>query len=250
MSAIVMISVLVMPIIYFLGLAPYDRDLIASLGFAFGAIVALVLLFAPKMLALYAPFVVSAKVLSNDVVKNSAKKYGDLPRDENGAPKSVYDSEDILKGKSREQKMRICQEQMQGWQALLVRQQVSALNTNSSNASYSKGESHARGSHGSVVRDPEQLVSMNRPPSDFYVTRDDNDGLFVPFPPNGLLRTVLPEEGGDDYELEEEATNVVFGGTGGGGGGGMLPDMDLDSSVGSVSTMVTLPMRDLEIQDL
>jgi hypothetical protein len=133
MSAIVLVSVLIMPIVYFLNLPPYTTELVASLGFGFGAIVTLLLLFVPKVALVYnvgssAPRL-SAKINPGSNPDSSKKRYGG--HDQVAA--SDEELERCLKGKSKEERLVICQDQLRRWQALLLDQQRALMNSTSSN---------------------------------------------------------------------------------------------------------------------
>jgi hypothetical protein len=132
MSSIVLVSVLIMPIVYFLGLPPYTTELIASLGFGFGAIVTLLLLFVPKVAAVYGGGSTAAARMSAKIHPDSSKKrYG------NGAVGQVATADEelekCLKGKSKEERLVICQDQLRRWQVLLLDQQRALMNSTSSN---------------------------------------------------------------------------------------------------------------------
>jgi hypothetical protein len=120
MSSIVLVGVLIMPIVYFLGLSPFTTELIASLGFGFGAIVTLLLLFVPKMTAVYG--------IGAAVTRISAKVVPDSARERHGgdgdlAAATDEEGEKCLKGKSEEERLVICQDQLRRWQGLLLDQQ-------------------------------------------------------------------------------------------------------------------------------
>jgi hypothetical protein len=147
MSAIVLISVLVLPIVYLFGLPQYNCELIGSLGFGLAAVTALVLLFLPKMLTVYAPAIStkSGKVAAVDTaLKISSKKnFGANDEEMHDGNRMLQDCEQLLKGKSHEQQLMICQQHMNGWQALLMRQQAHAMDSSESHSqSHSHGSSH------------------------------------------------------------------------------------------------------------
>jgi hypothetical protein len=132
MSSTVLVSVLIMPIVYFLGLPPYTTELIASLGFGFGAIVTLLLLFVPKVAAVYGGNGATPSHLSSKIHPDSSKKrYG------GGEAGQVVTSDEelekCLKGKSKEERLVICQDQLRRWQVLLFDQQRALMNSTSSN---------------------------------------------------------------------------------------------------------------------
>jgi hypothetical protein len=131
MSSIVLVSVLIMPIVYFLGLPPYTTELIASLGFGFGAIVTLLLLFIPKLAAVYGSNGATPSHLSSKIHPDSSKKrYGG---DGDQAATTDEELEKCLKGKSKEDRLVICQDQLRRWQVLLLDQQRALMNSTSSN---------------------------------------------------------------------------------------------------------------------
>jgi hypothetical protein len=132
MSAILLVSVLIMPIIYFLGLPPDTTELIASLGFGFGAIVTLLLLFVPKVALVYGTGI--------SIPRLSAKISPGSTKEKKGAQEGTHltatiddELERCLKGKSKEEKLIICQDRLRRWQALLLDQQRALMNSTSSN---------------------------------------------------------------------------------------------------------------------
>jgi hypothetical protein len=139
MSAIVMVSVLILPIVYFLGLNHYTQDFVASFGFACGAVVTLTLLFVPKIMVQFQwnSVRLSAKVAAESMLSSNNKKHttgsGATETEESQAN---HDAELKLKGKSKEEKLFICQEQLRRWQALLLTQQRAALNSNSTSSNH------------------------------------------------------------------------------------------------------------------
>jgi ABC-type branched-subunit amino acid transport system substrate-binding protein len=153
MSAIVMVSILIMPLVYVLGLPPFTCELIASLGFGFGAIVTLILLFSPKLVLVYNSRLglksnkVAAELLA---AANSGKAAGNV------GPKhrSVTEADEMLKHKTKDERMTICQEQLIGWQARLLDEQRRAMH-NSTSSQNENSDSPVRpggghGSHGSL----------------------------------------------------------------------------------------------------
>jgi hypothetical protein len=142
MSAIVLVSVLILPIVYFLGLAPYSCELIASIGFGFGAIVALTLLFFPKMVVVYSSKSdkrlksgkIAAASAERDLlaISNPTMTVGSAVSSSPRGPASLLFAEELLKGKSKEEKLIICQEQLAGWQTYLLSHQRSVMHSSSS----------------------------------------------------------------------------------------------------------------------
>jgi hypothetical protein len=133
MSSIVLVSVLIMPIVYFLGLPPYTTELIASLGFGFGAIVTLLLLFVPKLAAVYGGGGAAASRISAKVHPDSSKKRYGGGGDGDHSATTDEELEKCLKGKSKEERLVICQDQLRRWQVLLLDQQRALMNSTSSN---------------------------------------------------------------------------------------------------------------------
>jgi hypothetical protein len=170
MSAIVLISVLVLPIVYLLGLPPYNCELIGSLAFGLGTLTALVMLFVPKVMVVYAPGLSrkSSKVaaIAADILSASGTLTGSMESDPETS-NTFQDSERMLKGKSREQRMLICQEQMTGWQALLMRQQAAAMNTTDSKNSASGTGGVSRSSYEMPGREAIQSSQL-QPDLDMY----------------------------------------------------------------------------------
>jgi hypothetical protein len=132
MSAILLVSVLIMPIIYFLGLPPDTTELIASLGFGFGAIVTLLLLFVPKVALVYGIGITIPRLSAKISPGSTKEKKGAQEVDHLTA--TIDDElERCLKGRSKEEKLIICQDRLRRWQALLLDQQRALMNSTSSN---------------------------------------------------------------------------------------------------------------------
>jgi hypothetical protein len=173
MSAIVMVSVLILPIVYFLGLSHYTQDFVASFGFAFGAIVTLTLLFVPKIMVQYHlnSARMSAKV-AVEAMLSSKKKYQNGTEGTsnnagtNGGMHVDADAEMMLKGKPKEEKLFICQEQLRRWQVLLLAQQRAALNSNST-SSNAHSSSSGISTAGPVKIEPSLLCSVVEAEPDF-----------------------------------------------------------------------------------
>jgi hypothetical protein len=161
MSAIVLICVLVLPIVYLFGLPQYHCELIGSLGFGLGAVTALVLLFAPKMMTVYTPAlsIKSSKIAAIDAALKASSKKGTGDETQDGT-QTFHDSARMLKGKSHEQRLLICQEQMSGWQALLLRNQAHAMDTSDSHSqSHSHSHSQSQSAGGGVRESGYELPS-------------------------------------------------------------------------------------------
>jgi hypothetical protein len=166
MSAIVLVSVLILPIVYFLGLSQFTQELVASFGFGFGAIVTLTLLFVPKIMIQYRlnSSRLSAKV-AMEAILTSDKKYhkvnGGAGNDDATTDATVLDleAEALLKGKSKEEKLIICTEQQRRWQLLLLSQQRAALNSHST-SSNACGSSDGAIPSGQVRIEPSIMSSV------------------------------------------------------------------------------------------
>jgi hypothetical protein len=171
MASILMVSVLIMPIVYFLGLSNFTQELVASFGFGFGAIVTLVLLFVPKILVVYhlTSARMSAKVAALESMLSSKKK------NQLAAVTAVgdeHDAEALLKGKSKQEKLLICQEQYRRWQMLLMAQQRAALNSNPT--SKSGNSSGGVASQGQGRLNASLLASVVEAEPDFNNFQEDN----------------------------------------------------------------------------
>jgi hypothetical protein len=145
MAAIVFVSLLIIPIVYFLNLPHFTTELVASFGFGFGAIVTLTLVFVPKMGVDYQlnAAQMAGKIVP-DIGVSPRNKYHpqDLTGTGNTAPifsNPGYDQqheecERLLKGKTNEEKLVVCQEMLVRWQMQLVTQQRIVLKSTSSRA--------------------------------------------------------------------------------------------------------------------
>jgi hypothetical protein len=181
MASILMVSVLIMPIVYFLGLSNFTQELVASFGFGFGAIVTLVLLFVPKILVVYhlTSARMSAKVAALESMLSSKKK------NQLAAVTAVgyeHDAEALLKGKSKQEKLLICQEQYRRWQMLLMAQQRAALNSNPT--SKSGNSSGGVASQGQGRLNASLLASVVEAEPDFNNFQEDN--MFAMDPASSL----------------------------------------------------------------
>jgi hypothetical protein len=199
MSAIVLICLLVLPIVYLLGLPEYNCELIASLGFGVGAMTALTMLFVPKMLTVYAPApnMKSGKVaaIAAQMMNASGKMDQTVGSSGTESSTSFQDSEKMLKHKSREQRLVICQEQMTGWQTLLMMQQAAALNTTSS---HSASGGVSRSSYDLPNRD---AIASSQFQADADVAFIDRELLFVT-EYTQVPRTTLATHG-HDLEMQD-----------------------------------------------
>jgi hypothetical protein len=151
MSVIVLISVLILPIVYFLGLPQETRELVASFGFGFGSIVTLVLLFVPKIMVRYQwnGAKISAKVAAEVMLSG---KYRSVPANGHGdTAQADLEAEALLKGKTKEQKLLICAENMRRWQAMLLAQQRAAMDNSHSTSSNVDGVGHSKHMEPSIV---------------------------------------------------------------------------------------------------
>jgi hypothetical protein len=185
MSAIVLVSVLIMPIIYFLGLPPYTTELIASLGFGFGAIVTVLLLFVPKVALVYGAAVVPAR-LSARINPDSSKKHA------NPLAATNEDLEKCLKGKSKEERLVICQDQLRRWQVLLLDQQRALMNSTSSNVGDGRSSvSHGRNpsSYAPVIMEP--AVGLSDTPGNSHSSKHS---LFATVPTLFSAEREWPQE--------------------------------------------------------
>jgi ABC-type branched-subunit amino acid transport system substrate-binding protein len=120
MSVIVLVSVLILPIVYFLNLPPETRELVASFGFGFGSIVTLLLLFVPKVMVHYhlnSPKK-SAQVATEGMFSGN---YRTGSADAAAATDDV-EALELLKGKSNEEKLSICTDHLIRWQNVLLTQ--------------------------------------------------------------------------------------------------------------------------------
>jgi hypothetical protein len=171
MSAIVLVSALILPIVYFLGLDHFTQELVASFGFGFGAIITLALLFVPKMMVHYGidGSKMSAKVAVDLMISGKGKFNNENGGGNIGAhavTRLDTESESLLKGKSQEERLLICQEHLRHWQVLLVVQQRAALNSNSTS---SNGPVSSHGISQIPIRiESGILSSVIADPTDFY----------------------------------------------------------------------------------
>jgi hypothetical protein len=123
MSVIVLVSVLILPIVSFLNLPPYTTDFISGLGFGFGAIVTLVLLFAPKFVAIFSARSNENRTGESRVAALTA--HGDGTEDASSSvrqrrSKFIQDAEELLRHKPHGQRLEFCLAQLMGWQAMVL----------------------------------------------------------------------------------------------------------------------------------
>lgn len=161
MAGIVLVSVLVLPIVYFLGLPVYTRDFVASFGFAFGAMATLTLLFLPKVINIYctgghAPKIQASEIVlpgGNNVASGGNNNNASASHRRRNKPGSVgamtsgtggessnsdhaqlnYKfSRELLRHRPRDERLQIVQDQIFGWQTILMHEQRHALDFSSS----------------------------------------------------------------------------------------------------------------------
>jgi hypothetical protein len=168
MSVIVLVSILIMPIVYLLGLPHQTQELVASFGFGFGSIVTLFLLFMPKVTKQYRLTHIrsSAKVVAIEGVpalKDQVNCTPTPPEEMNETARRDRDAQQMLKHKTLDQKMRLCQEQVDRWQGLLMMQQRHALNSDHSTSNVDN--SSASGDPSAKGPSSRGIVSSSRPVS-------------------------------------------------------------------------------------
>jgi hypothetical protein len=171
MAAMVLICVMIMPIVYFLGLSAYSSELIASLGFGFGAAVTLMLLFVPKMTRMHRDTDAQKKKSSKiapgmmdtdmeNVSPRNMKKDGPSTSSggsgSDGGLRNIQDGVELVKGKTRQQRLIICQEQLACWQTFLLEQQHAVMNSSSSDLPAGESTHSAEG--------PSPLKAYDPPP--------------------------------------------------------------------------------------
>jgi hypothetical protein len=203
MSAIVLVCVLIMPLIFFLGLPPYTGEFIASLAFGFGSAATLLLLFVPTVLrVLYINDQkrLSAKVIAAEMIAAGSGRDKDLAR-QPGKSKNVLDADHLLKNRTREDRMLICKEQLLGWQTRLLEEQRHAVNGSSSGENSTTNGGHhnehssslnassieAGGAMGGAGPDQQILFHNGDLECGMYCSRDGNDNH-----PNHDAEFVIP----------------------------------------------------------
>jgi hypothetical protein len=126
MTVIVLTSLLILPIVYFLNLPPYTNEFIAALGFVVCSSAALCLIFVPKVLG------VMFKTCSDDHKHKKgpslidtliAAGASDRPSLHQRKSKFIHDADDLLRNKHAAERLIICQEQLMGWQAMVLNEQ-------------------------------------------------------------------------------------------------------------------------------
>ena len=140
-AGITIIVLLVVPIIYLLNLHPATSELIASLAFGFGSMLALILLFFPKWFSIHA-FVAKATESQRSVRailsgKGDAQVAASDPTS-TGPAATIAGAELINRlchGKKTREKLDICQLQMQLFHAEILKLQESLFQKGSSDAS-------------------------------------------------------------------------------------------------------------------
>jgi hypothetical protein len=124
MSVIVLVSLLILPIVYFLDLPPYTNEFVAALGFGFSAVITLGLIFIPKMLnVMFNTCNEDSKNHTKVTVIDSLGSSSDRPTVRKRKTKFVHDAEDLLRDKHQTERLMICQEQLMGWQAMVLNEQ-------------------------------------------------------------------------------------------------------------------------------
>jgi 7 transmembrane sweet-taste receptor of 3 GCPR len=113
-AVIIGISILVLPIVYFLSLSPVATETIAGLAFSICQFATLVILFLPKVLSLFNGDEVDTKL---KVQASSPKILGEQTSSSNVLLKACHEA---LMGKSLDEKYVVVQEQLHYWKTMLV----------------------------------------------------------------------------------------------------------------------------------
>jgi len=162
MTFVFMLVILVFPIIFLLGLEPVVNQIIASLSFAIGNIVAIGLLFGPKAL-----IVVNGDDIDLNGKKVQKGRSGKIaattvdidPEAHETEPKFANVKEAFKAIKNLDQRARMCREQMTQWEKLLMQLEMrDSSNTNHSSSNVHTHSKHSKGEPGSVY-EPEAHVA-------------------------------------------------------------------------------------------
>jgi hypothetical protein len=140
MSVIVLVSVLLLPIISFLGLPPYTNEFIAALAFGIGSIVTLCLLFVPKIIAIKSSRGNEnrhgqGKIALAETPAQSATAETATLRQRKS--RFVQEAEELLREKNQAEQLVFCQEQLVGWQAMVLNVQGRLMRESSPSLAHS-----------------------------------------------------------------------------------------------------------------
>lgn len=136
MSAIVLVSVLILPLVFVLGLPPFTAELIASMAFGFGAITALLLLFVPKMWLVYTTRDNDKNLykIAAAEIAASGKSFRRFPPLEGLSRRKPYkasvlaeEAEEMFQGMEKQERLAVCHDQLLSWQAILLNEQRAAM---------------------------------------------------------------------------------------------------------------------------
>jgi hypothetical protein len=129
MSVIVLVSLLILPIVSFLRLPAYTSEFVAALGFGFSSVCTLVLLFVPKVMVVYGSR--HERKVHSKVIAVDSNPFGGIssehPSFRQRKSKFVHDAEDLLRNKAQAERLVICQEQLVGWQAMVLNEQSNMM---------------------------------------------------------------------------------------------------------------------------
>jgi ABC-type branched-subunit amino acid transport system substrate-binding protein len=204
MSVIVLVSALLLPIVSFLNLPPFTIEFISALGFGFGAIVTLALLFAPKLIAI-------AHTRSNENRTGESRvaaltAHGGSTDEASTSvrqrrSKFIQDAEELLRHKSHGQRLEFCQEQLLGWQAMVLSVQghmmYSSKDYTASRAPFTAGGARGVSSMRTVN------FRENRPASD-KVSSQSGDPSGIP-----LMGNVAPNDADSVRYFSMDDRNIL-----------------------------------------
>ena len=191
------ICVLVLPIVYVLGLDPSTSDLIASLAFGFGSILTLVLLFLPKWFTIRES---SRKKSQKNVYPAGTEE--EQGKQEKGATDTHTVGPEgmqfLFKGKTQNQRLEVCYEQMHLWQGELIKLQESVLRSKSGASDSEQSQASARSENNFSKR------------SDFLSNRDSFGSYRPPdgYEPNDYIVPLNEVDGSQVIEFAERFERV------------------------------------------
>ena len=171
MYVIILLSILIGSIVFFLGLKPSVSIFLVGLAFGIGIITSMAVLFGPKSYLLLTGMDLDRNL---NLINVGDRKGGAAVAGENRTQTSKYVPDEdlpmmdlplpeILKKGKKESNMKLCREQILKWQSLLLRIENSDLNSNNSGTSSVVMSSvHQKNSyHEDVLMQKDQMLAEN-----------------------------------------------------------------------------------------
>ena len=179
MYVIILLSILIGSIVFFLGLKPSVSIFLVGLAFGIGIITSMAVLFGPKSYLLLTGMDLDRNL---NLIKVGDIKGGAAVAGENKTQANKYGSSEdlpdmnlplpeILKKGKKESNMILCREQILKWQSLLLRIENSDLNSNSSMTSSVVASSKSQKNsylESAIVQDQDEILAEDNELEDHH----------------------------------------------------------------------------------